>query len=846
MAYPFQDTECSNLSIDSRQRIRSDWGRLRSKIGSKAKKVSADLSSKVLAFKPLTKAIKQEQQSRHNKFKFEGLEPRLLFSADPLTALLESATNMELTVESDSVLLRDLSDNSILAQQLLADTSSVFITGSLGDDSLTINDSIFANGNSLSVTFEGGDGVDNIIGQSLDTNASFNWGFVGYEAYNDTDKANVLFKDVESLVGGAGDNNLFGDDEARDWLISSASVGMIDDMSFQNFSYLNGGAGEDSLAVTYNDADTWNITSNAAGSVGFHEFQGFEFLQAGSSLDSLLNFSGYDSSVNVFLAEDATTSYGSATGFSGIKGFEHITGSAYNDTLHGDSAVNIIRGLAGNDSLLGGESVDQLFGGDGTQDILDVSRGLDATLNNTELNIGALNAELESHSGFELARFSAVGDQGVKFDVSAFSGSAILIGGDGDDELIGTVNDDNFIGGLGADIITGGLGVNTLIEDVVAEKVVISSTQMVSTASLANPTDEVVDTLSGISEAIIVGDDGDNIIDASSFLGTVVLGGGEGNDQLIGSAQDDVLTGGAGIDSIDGGGGSDQLVESARVSRGDARMILTDTSFDIGDGIDEVINITVGDVTSGTFRLSYADELSAEINVTDSPDELRSTLSQLQAFNTINIDVTGVAGDWVVTFVGSVGGLDIGDFTITDQSWTPVSGSVAVVTQGQSLSDTLVSIEKAYLTGSVNDDNIDASLFTGETLLLGSSGSDVILGGLGVDDIDGGEGDDTISGGAGADVLKGGAGLDILQESRDADFVLTDATLKTTISSVEVSDILSGIEAAKLTGGAGDNSLDASSFYGVNTATALTLFNQGQGLTVADGSDIRIKLEGGQ
>jgi len=66
MAYPFQDTECSNLSIDSRQRIRSDWGRLRSKIGSKAKKVSANisanLSSKVLAFKPLTKAIKLEQK----------------------------------------------------------------------------------------------------------------------------------------------------------------------------------------------------------------------------------------------------------------------------------------------------------------------------------------------------------------------------------------------------------------------------------------------------------------------------------------------------------------------------------------------------------------------------------------------------------------------------------------------------------------------------------------------------------------------------------------------------------------------------------------------------------------
>ena len=298
MAYPFQASVCTNSSIDSGQRARSDWGRLRSKIESKAKKIGSDISGKVLAFKPLAKAIKQEQQSRHNKFKFEGLEPRLLFSADPLTALLESATNMELTVESDSVLLRNLDDQSVIAQQLLADTDSVFITGSLENDSLTINDSIFSNSNSLTVTFEGGDGTDNIIGGALDNNAVFNWGFVGYEAYNDTDKANVLFKDVESLVGGAGDNNLFGDDEARDWLISSASIGMIDDMSFQNFSYLNGGAGEDSLAVTYNDADTWNITSNAAGSVGFHEFQGFEFLQAGSSLDSLLNFSAYDSSIS--------------------------------------------------------------------------------------------------------------------------------------------------------------------------------------------------------------------------------------------------------------------------------------------------------------------------------------------------------------------------------------------------------------------------------------------------------------------------------------------------------------------------------------------------------------------
>ena len=105
----------------------------------------------------------------------------------------------------------------------------------------------------------------------------------------------------------------------------------------------------------------------------------------------------------------------------------------------------------------------------------------------------------------------------------------------------------------------------------------------------------------------------------------------------------------------------------------------------------------------------------------------------------------------------------VGDDTVrqtinNDQTLT----NVLLTGQG---SDSLVSIEKAILTGGASGNRIDASAFTaGPVTLIGLDGSDELLGGTGDDVLQGGDGDDPLlSGGDGNDTLVGGAGSDVLK-----------------------------------------------------------------------------------
>ena len=91
----------------------------------------------------------------------------------------------------------------------------------------------------------------------------------------------------------------------------------------------------------------------------------------------------------------------------------------------------------------------------------------------------------------------------------------------------------------------------------------------------------------------------------------------------------------------------------------------------------------------------------------------------------------------------------------------------------------------------------------------GISGIQNVIGGAGNDTLTGDGEDNSFTGGPGRDMINGYAGLDTLVETRNANFTLTDTSL--TVGS-EGNDTLSGLEAARLTGGAGGNTLDASDF----------------------------------
>jgi Ca2+-binding RTX toxin-like protein len=91
--------------------------------------------------------------------------------------------------------------------------------------------------------------------------------------------------------------------------------------------------------------------------------------------------------------------------------------------------------------------------------------------------------------------------------------------------------------------------------------------------------------------------------------------------------------------------------------------------------------------------------------------------------------------------------------------------------------------------------------------LVGTVAADVLFGNAGNDTLDGAAGNDTLQGRGGNDSLVGGAGIDRAVVSGDLDITLSDTQL-----GGQGIDTLAGIERATLTGGAGDNVIDASDF----------------------------------
>ena len=83
-------------------------------------------------------------------------------------------------------------------------------------------------------------------------------------------------------------------------------------------------------------------------------------------------------------------------------------------------------------------------------------------------------------------------------------------------------------------------------------------------------------------------------------------------------------------------------------------------------------------------------------------------------------------------------------------------------------------------------------------------------GGSGNDILTGGTNRDTLTGGSGYDTIRGGGGYDRLVESGNTNFRLSNSQLVAGY----VTDSLSSIEAATITGGSGDNTIDATSFGG--------------------------------
>jgi Ca2+-binding RTX toxin-like protein len=395
-------------------------------------------------------------------------------------------------------------------------------------------------------------------------------------------------------------------------------------------------------------------------------------------------------------------------------GDDTVLGGAGADRIEGGGGSELIWGGPGNDTLVGGSSGSTLYGGAG-DDWLATGNGRDLL------------------HGDDPARPAAAGDD-------------TLLGGNGTDTLVGGPGNDALSGQGGNDALDGGAGTDSVVETVGGDATL-------SNASLSGNAIGT-DGLTGIETASLGGDAGDNVLDASAFVGNVTLAGGGGTDRLVGGpARNTFLRpeGQPGTVTMVGGPSTNFF----RLAPG-GTTILRANGFDVLDfGLATVpvaVNLKLSD---GTFQWMTATSALAIFGVIDqmAGSAGSDTLTAAQGTTLV-----GGAGDDRLFGSGStklLGG--DGDDLL---SFSPGDSSGFDSLEGGLGNDTLLSAGgSSTLDGGLGDDTLTSG--PGDDTLLGGDGNDLLgfntgdTGGF--DSLDGGAGNDTLLSGGG-DTLTGGSG----------------------------------------------------------------------------------------
>ena len=343
--------------------------------------------------------------------------------------------------------------------------------------------------------------------------------------------------------------------------------------------------------------------------------------------------------------------------------------------------------------------------------------------------------------------------------------SNIITGSDFHELIIGTDADDTIISLSGYDTLDGGEGSDTYVVNagdynsrfvdfyndtgLTGLDIILAAEAgiEIGLGSGFGP-ESGIETIDGLEDSSIVGDDAAQIWDfsettvtgvsgifgfggADNITGTSladVIDGGEGHDTLNGGNGRDTLNGGEGHDIILGGSGSDSLTGGA--------------GFDILDGGEGGDRYFVGLENAG-FVDTYQD------SGTSGTDRILATedgtvIGLINGFGPESgIERIQSAGNQDVT-IGGTDGSEIWDFSQTQLNgirWINALDGHDIVT------------------GNAQNNRIDAG--AGHDIVNGGAGRDYILGNDGNDTLNGGDGNDRLEGGAGFDILDGGNGDDL-------------------------------------------------------------------------------------
>ncbi|WP_417624364.1 beta strand repeat-containing protein [Paremcibacter congregatus] len=391
-------------------------------------------------------------------------------SAAGVTVDLSAGTGLGGDAEGDTLSNIENVTGSAQADILTGGGGVNILSGGAGDDTLT--------GGADNDTLIGGAGADALDGGAdIDTAnyaASATGVLVDLESgtadFGDA-QGDTLFN-IENIIGSAFDDTLVGD--GNDNMLTGGAGGDV----------LSGGLGIDT--VSYTASATGVLIDLESGTANLGDAQGDTFvsienvigsafndtlvgdggdntLTGGAGADVLSGGLGVDTAIYLDSADGVTVDLAAGTGLGGdaegdtLSNIQNISGSAFNDVLTGDAAVNSLFGNEGSDELDGGAGGDVLNGGGGNDGVSYITSVAGVTVDLTAGTGSGGDAEgdvlvsIENIQGSSLAD-SLIGDDGVN-TLSGLGGDDVLSGMGGRDFLRGDAGTDTLNGGGGDDVL---------------------------------------------------------------------------------------------------------------------------------------------------------------------------------------------------------------------------------------------------------------------------------------------------------------------------------------------------------------------------------------------------------
>ncbi len=580
-----------------------------------------------------------------------------------------------------------------------------------------------------------------------------------------------------------------------------------------------------------------DIIETGAGDDTVH-FYGTESVLAGGTGVNQLVLRAV-ATINLAAADQTSGDAVNVTGFSNVDGTR--LGSTEGVVMTGNSAVNILLGGSGNDTIDGGGGADSLSGGAGDDDIayrggeaaIDGGAGQNTLVLRSAVLVDLATTDQTAGDAVNVTGFANVDASSLTtaqaVTLQGTTGANIIRGGAGNDTIDGRGGTDIIDAGAGNDRATfhgteisvdGGAGTNTLV---LAARGGITHVDFAVAPGGDQTTGDTVNVANFQN------------LDASGLgagEGLIVNGGTSANVLMLG-AGNDVIRGGGGADVVNAGAGDDAVDYWG-----------SEVSLSGGAGTNTLVMRGAGTVDLGSADQTVGDAVTVNgfANVDASLLASGATITGSSGANVITggagddvIDGDGGAdilsagsGDDYVTVHGSELSVDggAGNDMLRLNAGTLVTGINFAVTPGgdQTSGDSTVVSRFEGVDATTLGVNMTVIGSVGANTILTGSGNDQIRGGSGADIIDAGAGNDTvdywgteasIDGGSGANllVLRGAATINLANAADQSagdlaavqNFQDVDASA---LTATQIAQITGTTGANVITGGAGADVID--------------------------------------